>query len=56
MGISEAVQSRGGVLRTSLNTGPYAVRSSNFEVEGAIVVVVVVDILAGLGVANCLGE
>ena len=45
MGISEAVQSRGGVLSTSLNTGPYAVLSSSFDVAGREVVVVVVDIL-----------
>lgn len=42
IGISSAVQSRGGVLRTFLNTGPYAVRNSSFEVDGGIVVVVAI--------------
>ena len=43
MGISSGVQSLGGVLRTSRNTGPYAVRSSNLEVMD--VSIVVMDIL-----------
>lgn len=41
IGISSAVQSRGGVFKTSRNTGPYAVRSSSFEVVGGVIVVVV---------------
>jgi hypothetical protein len=39
-GISDAVQSRGGVFNTSRYTGPYAVRSSSFVVEGGCVVIV----------------
>ena len=36
-GISSAVQSLGGVFKTSRNTGPYAVVSSNFVVDGGTV-------------------
>lgn len=39
MGISAAVQSRGGVVRTLRKTGPYAVRSSSLVVGGEVVVV-----------------
>jgi hypothetical protein len=38
--ISSAVQSRGAVFKTSRNTGPYAVRSSSFEDEVDMAVVV----------------
>ena len=48
MGISSVVQFRGWVFKTSRKTGPYAVRSSSFEV----VVVAEMAILRSLGVLN----
>lgn len=46
-GISSGVQSRGGVLRTSRKTGPYAVRSSSLVVDGGVVCVDVITFKTG---------